>query len=401
MNSACRFLLPASLLILTAVLAGCTDSKAGRTEQAIRAAHKNNEPEKTTTAKVQLLRISKDLKIPSELMPFREVAIYPKVQGFVKVISVDRGSKVRQGQLIVQLQAPEIDAQCGEAQARIEAEQSAVSQAAAKLESSLAQVQEAKSKLQGEQALHRRMIVVSKTPGAIAPYDIEQAEQKVQAAQARLESAEQLVTAAQSELGSEKGKLKASMQSLASVQQMRSYLFIRAPFDGVITERNVHEGSLVNSSLSSSPMLRISQISKLRLMVPVPETAASQIKQGELVTFTVPAHTSKLFHGVIERISHNVDTKTRTMIVEADVNNTSGELEPGMYPEVALHLDSSEPSLIVPSAAIKEEEGKCIVMRITDGVAKPVQVTCRETVGENVEVVGDLQAGDEVATNRL
>jgi RND family efflux transporter MFP subunit len=144
-------------------------------------------------------------------------------------------------------------------------------------------------------------------------------------------------------------------------------------------------------------MLRISEVSKLRLVIPVPESAASHIAVGQPVAFTVPAHGTRKFVGKMERISHNVDAKTRTMIVEADVDNVSGELEPGMYPEVAMHVEHREPSLTVPTSAIKEVEGKCVVMRMNNGVAQPVEVICRQSVGDSTVVFGALQAGDYVA----
>jgi len=142
--------------------------------------------------------------------------------------------------------------------------------------------------------------------------------------------------AAQAVVQSQSENEKAAVSSARSVRDIESYLIIRAPFDGIITERNVNNGSLAGPSSggSGAPMLRIQQISKLRLVVAVPEADIAGITRGDRISFTVPAYPGENFSGVVARISHTLDEKTRSMPVEVDVINDSARLAPGMFPEV-------------------------------------------------------------------
>src|SRR5205823_2655275 len=132
-----------------------------------------------------------------------------------------------------------------------------------------------------------------------------------------------------------------------SVRDIESYLRITAPFDGVITERNVDKGSLAGPSTgpSSTPMLRLQQISRLRLVISVPEADVSGIASGTRINLTVAAFPGENFFGVVQRISRTLDEKTRTMPVELDVINDSARLAPGMFPEVIWPNTRPGPSL--------------------------------------------------------
>src|SRR6185437_10924898 len=126
--------------------------------------------------------------------------------------------------------------------------------------------------------------------------------------------------------------VSAAKQSLQSISEIEGYLQVRAPFDGVVTERNVHPGALVGpagAAAGAVPMLRIETLSRLRVVVPVPETYAAGVPAGTKVEFTVPAFPGRTFSGKIARISHSLDEKTRTMPVELEVSNIKGELSPG------------------------------------------------------------------------
>lgn len=353
-----------------------------------------------TTAKVESHKIARDLRIPAELMPFREIVIYSKGQGFVHKITVDRGSSVQKGELLVQVVAPELEAQLAEARAKAYSARSSVAEVESKVQSLIAQSKEAEATLGADQALSRRIRQAAETPGAVAPYDLEQIDQKIQVHKARIEADSSLIAAAKSDLNAQKGKLKAAEQSQKSAEQILSYLMVHAPFDGVITERNVHEGSLVMGT-NSPAMLKLEQKSLLRLLVPIPEAAVAGMKEGTQLSFTVPAFSSKNFVGVVHRISHVLDRKTRSMIVEADVENTNGQLEPGMYADVAWRMVAPESTLLVPSSAIKSAEGKSVIFRISDGTVQEVPISCKQSMGDMVEIVGDVKEGEEVAVTAI
>jgi RND family efflux transporter MFP subunit len=281
--------------------------------------------------------------LEGELTPYENVALFARANGFVSRVLVDRGSHVKRGELLVSVVAPELGAERAEAQA----------------------------KLEGDRLTFERLKAASQTPGAVAEHEVELARAKVDADQARLDS-------------------------LRSVEQ---YLTVTAPFEGVITERNVHPGALVGpqGGGSSTPMLRLQQVSVLRLTVPVPEGLAGAIAEGATVSFSVRAFPGVKFTGVIRRVSHSVETATRSMPVELDVDNADGRLAPGMFADVLWPVKRSAPSLFVPPAAIVQSTERTFVARIRDGVVEQVLVQRGATQGDLVEVFGGLQEGDTVA----
>lgn len=349
-----------------------------------------------STIKIISKSLHKKLEIPGELLAFRDVPIYPKVQGFIKSMKVDRGSVVKRGQVLIEIVAPEVNAQYGETEGKLETALSSLREAASNIEKSIAQQREAEAKLASDEAVYKRIQHAAKTEGAIAETDLDEALQKVEGDRAHVQAAAQAVEAARAEVNAERGKVKAAEQALSSIREIKAYLTITAPFDGVITERNVHEGTLVSASDLSKPMLRIQQIALLRLLVPVPESAVAGMHSGIPIKFTVPAFTGKIFTATVKRVAHALDTRTRSMLVEADVINSTGELEPGMYPEVVWDMERPYPTLFAPSSAVTTSSDSTFLIRVRNGIAERVQVTRGQTMGNLVEVVGALTAGDEV-----
>jgi RND family efflux transporter MFP subunit len=181
---------------------------------------------------------------------------------------------------------------------------------------------------------------------------------------------------------------------------MEAYLQVRAPFDGVVTERNVHPGALVGSAGAPGvtvPMVRIEALSRLRLVVPVPENYVAGISEGTTVNFTVPAYVNQIFSGPVARISHTLDVATRTMPVELDVRNPSGRLNPGMFPEVLWPMRRSRPTLFVPVSAVARTTERVFVVRVRDGKTEWVEVKTGAVSDKLIEVFGDLKENDEVA----
>jgi membrane fusion protein (multidrug efflux system) len=201
--------------------------------------------------------------LPGELRPYRAVDVYAKVSGFVESVHVDRGSRVKKGDLLATITAPEMDAQIAEARAQVVAIES--------------QRAEAEAKRAAAESTFQRLREAAKTPGVVAGNDLILAEKAVEAERARITSIEKSVQAANA--------------SVTTVEEMRSYLRVAAEFEGVITDRFAHEGSLVGpQSKHSEPMFRHEQIASLRLVVPVPEDLTAAIRSGARVHFTVSAH---------------------------------------------------------------------------------------------------------------
>jgi RND family efflux transporter MFP subunit len=311
--------------------------------------------------------LERPVLLPGDLLAFQDVEIRPKVSGFVEAIAVDRGSVVKKGQLLVRMVAPELAAQRSEADSKIQSAQS--------------QRIEAEAKLASDEGTYQRLKKASETPGVVAGNDLEVAQKTVDADRARVE------TWKQSE--------QAARDAAQSVRDIESYLRIAAPFDGVVTERNVHPGSLVGPS--SAVMLRIQQVSTLRLVVAVPEDTVAGTAPGQMIKFTVPAYPGETFTGRVARLARALDVRTRTMPVELDVPNPAGKLSPGMFAEVGWTMRRRQPSLFVPPSAVATTTERTFVVRIRNGQAEWVDVKRGAAMKQLVEVFGDLHAGDQVA----
>jgi RND family efflux transporter MFP subunit len=311
--------------------------------------------------------ISRTIDLPGEFQPFLSVALHAKIAGYVEKITVDRGSVVKQGDLLVELSAPEIKARIAEAESKVQVAEADRLQAEAQvavLQTTLQKLEEA-----------------AKTPGAVAGNEVEVARKQVEAAQAVVRSRLQAKQAAEA--------------AVAPQKDLESYLRITAPFDGVITDRLVHPGALVGPG--ADPVLVVlQQLSHLRLIAAVPEEDVAGIVHGARVEFKVPAFPGRVFSGTVARLAHALDVKTRTMPVELDVVNRDGALSPGMYPTVKWPVRRSQPGMFVPRTAIVTTSERTFVIRENGGKAEWVNVGRGAVDGDLQEVSGPLKPGDRI-----
>ncbi len=324
-------------------------------------------PQASELVPVRSKPLTRTAELPGEFQPFLSVSLHAKVPGFIERVLVDRGSAVRAGQLLAELSAPEMAAQIAEAESKAQAAESTRLQAEAQL--------------QATESTYERLKKAAETPGAIAGNELIQMRKQVEAEQALVRSREQSSRAAQAAVRAQK--------------ELQSYLRITAPFDGVVTERFVHPGALVGSA-SSQVLLTIQQISRLRLVVPVPEEYVGGIVDGAKVTFRVPAFPERTYSWNIARVAHALERTTRTMAVEIDVINHDRTLSPGMYPTVTWPVRRSRPALFVPRTSIVTTTERTFVVRERNGRAEWVDVRKGAVEGDLVEVLGDLKPGDMI-----
>jgi RND family efflux transporter MFP subunit len=299
--------------------------------------------------------LSTKLALPAQLLPYESVDLYPKVAGFIEDIRVDRGSQVRKGDLLVRLSAPELSAQ---------QQQAAAGQAAAE------------AKLASDRATYDRLANASKTPGAVALNDLNVAKQLV---------------------ASDTAQVQATAKAVQAARDMGGYLAIRAPFDGVITTRNLHPGALVGPAASGGqPILQLVTNHRLRLTVAVPEDSVQAAKVGRDITFTTPSLPGQTFQSRIARMANAVDPRTRTVTMEADVDNADGRLQPGAFATVEWAIQRPEPTLRVPPTAVANDQERTFVIKVEGGAAHWVDVRTGMTVDGTIEVFGALQPGDQV-----
>jgi RND family efflux transporter MFP subunit len=311
--------------------------------------------------------VARTIELPGEFRPFQEVSLHAKVPGYVERVLVDRGSVVKKGDLLVELSAPERTAQIAEAESKIQAAE--------------ADRLQAEAQLAAAQSTYDRLKQAAETPGAIAGNEVVLAQKQVEAANAMVNSRRQASKAAES--------------AVVTLKDLLAYLKISAPFEGVITERLVHPGALVGPG-NDIPLLVLQQVSRLRLVVPVPEEDAGGIMAGGAIAFQVPAWPDRAYTGTVARISHALDPKTRTMAVELDVNNRDGSLAPGMYPTVKWPVKRSRPAMFVPATGVVTTTDRMFVIRERHGEAEWVDVRKGPAEGDLVQVTGNLKPGDSI-----
>jgi RND family efflux transporter MFP subunit len=325
-------------------------------------------------ARVTSQKLATVFSLPAQLAPFQTVDIYPKVTGFLETIRVDRGSRVHKGQLIIRLSAPELVAQRTLAESALHGAES--------------QLTSAQAKLTADKGTYLHLANAAKTPGVVAENDVMVANETASADQGQVQSAESNVAAARA--------------ALRSVTQLESYLNIDAPFDGIVTTRNLHPGALVGPASGQSsaiPIVQIVDSAHLRLVVPVPEAYVGQMQVGQQVAFTVPAYPGETFHAPIARISHNLDVNSRTMPVELDIHNGDGRLSPGSFTSVKWPVQRAAPTMFVPVTAVTNDQQRSFVERVSNGKAEWVDVVTGLSVDGNIEVFGNLKPGEDVIRN--
>jgi RND family efflux transporter MFP subunit len=338
-------------------------------------------------AKATTRNLAHDVVLTAEFRPFQEIEVMAKVAGYVKTISVDVGDRVKPGQLLAVLEIPEMSNDLTRAQAA--------------LERSRAEVSRARDELQRAQAAHdinhlsyTRLEAVSKTrPGLVAQQEIDDAHSRDLQTEAQ-------ISAARSALSVSEEQVHVTEADQARVKTMFDYTRVTAPFDGVVTKRFANTGSMIQAGTASTtqamPLVRLSQNSLLRLILPVPESQVPLIKIGKSVEVSVPT-LHRTFKGTIARFSDNVQLSTRTMDTEVDVPNPSLVIVPGMYAEVTFSIEESKDALAIPLQAIGGAENKRTVFLVNESghiEERPVEVGIETS--DSAEIRSGLHPGDLV-----
>lgn len=306
---------------------------------------------------LQMLGVTTAIKLPGQLAAYQEVSIFPKVNGYVKTVLVDIGQKVRKGAVLMTLEAPEME------QAVLQAKEKYL---------------RAKSDLSIDREHYERLLEAANTEGAISPFTLSTIKAKV-ASDSALFNAE---------------RLNWQMQ-----QTMMDYLKVTAPFDGVITERNIHPGALVNTASKDKPMLELKQVDHLRLATDAPEALAGQLKIGDSIFFYTSAFPGKKMTGLLSRKSDNVNLQFRSEKIEADIYNNEGILSPGMYADVVLKSKGNMKAFAVEkSAVVTSTERKYILMVRNNKVQKEDVMTGNETK-DKIEISGNFKEGERIIIN--
>ncbi|MBY0357483.1 MAG: efflux RND transporter periplasmic adaptor subunit [Candidatus Obscuribacterales bacterium] len=353
--------------------------------------------------KVQVIPVSRhnlfrEEELPAEIEAYQDVLLYPKVPGFVKWLGADRGSVVKKDQLIATMYAPEYLARRNEALAKVSSAKAVLAAAESKLQDVQADLKKKQANLLADQSTYQRVEAASNTPGVIAVNDVIQWAQAVEADRQEVNTLTQRVNARAHEVSMRKEELQAERKAYDSYADFASYLEIRAPFDGYITDRRLHLGSFVGPDGTGAylPIFRIRQLDLLRVVAPVPERDAAAVVAGSQVKFTVSSFPGRIFTGTVARISNNLDKATRAMPVELNYLNPDYKILPGMYCQVLWPIRRQEQSMFVPVSSVVTTQLDSFVCRVKDGIIERVSVVKGHIMKDMVEVFGNLNENDLV-----
>lgn len=338
-------------LCVSMAVAGCGASQKKKAAEQVAAV-----PAATGAFILQKGTLSSAIQMPGELIPFQQVDLYAKVNGFVKKLYADVGSEVKAGQLLAVMEAPELGSQLAGAQSRLQAQQAIYT---------------------ASKANYDRLFETSKTPGTISPNDIDQAKARKNADSAQWQSA------------------KSAYKEIAETQ---NYLEIRAPFSGVISTRNVNTGAIAGPAGKGSelPLFVLQDQKKLRLAVLIPESATAYVNNKTIITFTVKGLPNETFSATLKRAAGSLDEKLRSERIEMDIINNDKKLLPGMIAQVNIPTAGTDSAFIVPKSAIVNSTERIFVIKVSGGKVQWVDIkTGREADGK-VEVYGPLAVGDTV-----
>lgn len=368
----------ASLLLAVLSISSCARSQVEAAQQAV-------ETPTVAVANVTRADLSNNLVLTAEFQPFQEIDVMAKVSGYVRQINVDIGDRVREGQALATLEIPEMQDDLARAAA-------AIKEATADLAAAHDELDRVQSAHEAAHLSYARILKVSSSEPGLVP------QQELDEIHSRDLVAEAQVSAAKSHIVSSEQKIRVAQAEQARLKTMYQYAAITAPFAGVVTRRYANLGSLIQAGTTSQamPVVRLSENGRLRLSLPVPESAVPLVRLGESVDVKVSA-LHRAFPGRVARFADQLDPATRTMKTEVDVPNPALTLIPGMYAEVDLITEQRNRALSVPIEAVDGSGDAARVFAVRSGAIEIVPIHAGIETARLVEVrAGDLREGDEV-----
>lgn len=334
-----------SIIGLATLLAGCheSNSKAETT--------KKSGIDSVPAFTLHKDTVNKKITFPAELIPLERAEVYAKVSGYISAIKVDIGDRVSKGQVLVVLEAPEAIASFAQANA---------------------DVQSARSKYLGSMDAYRRIANAAKVDGTVAAGELEKAKNQMMADSASLD---------------------ANRSKKEAYAQLKDYLVIRAPFSGIVTQRNVDPGTLINNN-STKPLLIVENIGMLRLRVPIPEAYTAANAATSSIDFTVDAQPGIIYQAKLSRKAGALNLANRTETWEFLYQNSGNQLKSGMYATALLKLGRKVPTFLVAATAVSTNLEKRFVIRLKDGKSEWVDVRSGINMGDKIEIFGNLEEGD-------
>jgi RND family efflux transporter MFP subunit len=323
------------------------------------------------------------LVLPGNIQAVTEAPILARATGYIRKRYVDIGDRVKAAQVVAEVEAPELDQQILQASAVIAQARSSVQQADAAIQQARANENLAKVTAGRMSNLLAR--------GVISKQDNDTAQAQYAAQQANVQALQQASLAAGSGVA-------AAEANLARLNQMKTYQTVRAPFDGVITLRNVDTGALVNEG--STLLFRIAQTGSLRIYINLPQAEAESVKVGQHADISIAEITGRKFAGLVTRTSNSLDPATRTLLTEVQVQNADGRLMPGMFAQVDLTVPRRHPPLLIPGdTLVVRSDGPQVAVVQPDATVHFTRIQLGRDFGDRLEVLSGLEEGQQLAIN--
>lgn len=297
-----------------------------------------------------------NLVLPGQTQAFTQAPIFAQTNGYLRQWFFDIGAKVKKGDILAEIDTPTVDQQLAQTRAQL-----AESEAALKL----------------AQATYNRQAALLKR-NVISAQDFDDAT---------------------SDLQTKQSSVTAEQANVAQLQAQQNFNVLRAPFDGIVSERNTDIGALINSS-TQAPLFVVSQISPLRIYVQVPESLAAMVKPGTAADLTFDTFPGRKFPAKVVATAGAIDTTSRTLLTQLAAPNDQGELFPGSYTRVHLHLENSTPSITIPANALLfRSEGPAVGVVAQDGTVDVRKIKIGRDLGNALEITGGLDANDQIIVN--
>jgi RND family efflux transporter MFP subunit len=376
-----------AVLVLVGLLAW---RLTGRTPSEAEDAEHSGDGRAITEAavvRVERRQLGNTLAIAGEFKPFQDVEVHAKVAGYIRRISVDVGDHVKERQVLAMLEVPELAAELSGADAAVRRSEEEIHRAQS-------DVERAQSSHAATHSGYMRLKQASDSRNGLV------AQQEIDDSQAKDLESEAQVSSAKAQLLAARQQLEMAQANQKQYTAMANYSRITAPFAGVITARLADTGALIQGGTSASsgagPVVRLAEVSKLRLVLPVPESVASQIHLGDPVKARVQA-LNQDFDGKVSRFSDSLDRQTRTMEAEIDFANSDGRLIPGMYAEAILSLAKTANELCIPTEAVSRNNNSASVLTVnTQNVIEERQIKLGFEGESFIQVLSGLAEGDRV-----
>jgi RND family efflux transporter MFP subunit len=372
-----------AVLVVSAFLKGYIPHQRNEATLAAEAGAASKEVPTVTVAGVERSATTGSLVLPGNIEAVTEAPVLARASGYIRKRYVDIGDRVKSGQLLAEIEAPELDRQVDQAHAAADQTRSALEQATANLQQG--QAQEQLSKVTAE----RWKNLVAK--GVVSRQENDTYQSQWAAAQANVAALEKAVASARSNIA-------AAEASLSRLTELRGYKSVYAPFAGVITVRNVDVGALVNEG--NTLLFRIAQNDRLRTYVNVPQSDADSVHVGQIAHLAIVDLAGHQFSGTVTRTANSLDPATRTLLTEVQVINSGGLLLPGMYAQVDLTTPRKNPPLLIPGdTLVVRSDGPQVAVVGADHVVHFQRLQLGRDFGDKIEVLSGLETGQQVVVN--